>query len=108
MPIFRFRLPIAAFLSALFISAPSAMAESASPEKLHVIIETDLGGDPDDEASMVRFLLYACDFHIDGIILTNPDTRKGGSGRELYCRASGFVKTRMEICLFNPGGMDGT
>jgi len=28
---------------------------------------TDIGGDPDDRQSMVRFLLYACDFKVDGL-----------------------------------------
>jgi len=28
---------------------------------------TDIGGDPDDEQSMVRFLLYACDFEVEGL-----------------------------------------
>ena len=78
----RLLIPAAVFLWANCNSLSSA----TGLEKPHVIIETDLGGDPDDEASMVRFLLYACDFHIDGIILTNPDTRKGISGKELFDR----------------------
>lgn len=28
---------------------------------------TDIGGDPDDRQSMVRFLLYACDFDVEGL-----------------------------------------
>ncbi len=28
---------------------------------------TDIGGDPDDEQSIVRFLLYACDFEVEGL-----------------------------------------
>jgi len=34
-----------------------------------VIVETDMGGDPDDQATMVRFLLYANEFDIKGIIV---------------------------------------
>src|SRR6266852_7359068 len=33
-------------------------AANPSDHKLRVIIETDAGGDPDDEQSLVRFLLY--------------------------------------------------
>jgi hypothetical protein len=40
-----------------------------------VIIETDAGGDPDDEQSLVRFLLYADEWDIDGIIANRPDAR---------------------------------
>jgi hypothetical protein len=39
-------------------------------ERLRVIIETDAGGDPDDEQSLVRFLLYANEWDVDGIICT--------------------------------------
>jgi hypothetical protein len=31
---------------------------AVSPERLRLIVETDAGGDPDDEQSLVRFLLY--------------------------------------------------
>jgi len=43
--------------------------------RLRVIIETDAGGDPDDEQSLVRFLLYANEFDIEGIIANRPVAR---------------------------------
>jgi hypothetical protein len=46
-------------------------------EKIRIIIETDAGGDPDDEQSMVRFLLYANVFDIEGIIANRRDARPG-------------------------------
>ena len=47
-------------------------------ERLRVIIETDAGGDPDDEQSLVRFLLYANEWDVEGIIATDhcPQTRR--------------------------------
>jgi hypothetical protein len=44
-------------------------------ERLRVIIETDAGGDPDDEQSLVRFLLYANEWDLEGIICTRPKAR---------------------------------
>lgn len=44
--------------------------------KLRVIIETDAGGDPDDEQSLVRFLLYANEWDVEGIICTRPQTKR--------------------------------
>ncbi len=76
------------------VHAAPPPATQPGDHRPHVIIETDLGGDPDDEASMVRFLLYACAFHIDGIILTNPETRAGISGRELFER---YLKAYGEV-----------
>jgi hypothetical protein len=40
-----------------------------------VIIETDAGGDPDDEQSLVRLLVYANDLDIEGIIANRPVAR---------------------------------
>ncbi len=36
-------------------------------EKPRIVVMTDIGGDPDDIQSMVRFLLYACDFEVEGL-----------------------------------------
>lgn len=44
-------------------------------QRLRVIIETDAGGDPDDEQSLVRFLVYASEFDIEGIIANRPIAR---------------------------------
>jgi len=35
--------------------------------KPRVVVMTDIGGDPDDRQSMVRFLLYTCDFDVEGL-----------------------------------------
>lgn len=46
-------------------------------ERLRVLIETDAGGDPDDEQSLVRFLLYTCEWDVEGIIANRPKARDG-------------------------------
>src|SRR5579862_7694905 len=46
----------------------------AMPERLRIIVETDAGGDPDDEQSLVRFLLYANEWDVEGIIANRPVT----------------------------------
>ena len=46
----------------------AALAADAAPQRLRLIIETDAGGDSDDEQSLVRFLLYANEWDIEGII----------------------------------------
>jgi len=35
--------------------------------KARIVVMTDIGGDPDDEQSLVRFLLYTCDFKVEGL-----------------------------------------
>lgn len=44
---------------------------------MRVIVETDAGGDPDDEQSLVRFLLYANEWDVEGIICNRPHARDG-------------------------------
>ena len=44
-------------------------------ERLRIIIETDAGGDPDDEQSLVRFLLYTNEWDVEGIICTLAKAR---------------------------------
>src|SRR5436309_5047391 len=46
-------------------------------ERLRLIIETDAGGDPDDEQSLVRFLLYANEWDVEGIIANCPKAIDG-------------------------------
>ena len=42
-----------------------------------MIVETDAGGDPDDEQSLVRFLLYCTEWDVEGIIANRPVAREG-------------------------------
>ena len=44
--------------------------------RLRLLIETDAGGDLDDEQSLVRFLLYANEWDVEGIIANRPVTRR--------------------------------
>ena len=37
-------------------------------DKPRIVVMTDIGGDPDDRQSLVRFLLYACDFEVEGLL----------------------------------------
>jgi hypothetical protein len=49
--------------------------EDGAGKRLRVLIETDAGGDPDDEQSLVRFLLYANEWDVEGIICNRPTAR---------------------------------
>jgi hypothetical protein len=62
-PMYGLRLIVAVF-ALLVMQVMSAAAE----EKLRVLVETDIGGDADDQASLVRFLLYSNEWDVEGII----------------------------------------
>jgi hypothetical protein len=54
---------------------PPAAGADNGKGRLRVIIETDAGGDPDDEQSLVRFLLYTNEWDVEGIIANRPRAR---------------------------------
>jgi hypothetical protein len=55
----------------------AALVAAADDDRLRLIVETDAGGDPDDEQSLVRLLVYANDLDIVGIIANRPNARPG-------------------------------
>src|SRR6266852_5169513 len=59
------------------LRAEAVGSDSIQKERLRLIIETDAGGDPDDEQSMVRFLVYVNEWDVEGIIANRPRAREG-------------------------------
>ena len=39
-----------------------------------LLVLTDIGGDPDDQQSMVRLMLYANEFEIEGLVASSAGT----------------------------------
>ncbi|MCI0456581.1 MAG: DUF1593 domain-containing protein [Gemmataceae bacterium] len=65
-------LRVGAVLAMLLLADSPA---AANPDRLRVIVETDAGGDPDDEQSLVRFLLYVSEWDVEGILCARPKAR---------------------------------
>jgi hypothetical protein len=63
---------LARILCLLCAVAASSLAQE---QRLRLIVETDAGGDPDDEQSLVRFLVYANEWDVEGIIANRPAAR---------------------------------
>ncbi|HEX5104571.1 MAG TPA: nucleoside hydrolase-like domain-containing protein [Pirellulaceae bacterium] len=61
---------------AALLTLPGAIQVHAA-DRLRLIVETDAGGDPDDEQSLVRFLLYTNEWNVEGIIANRPKAREG-------------------------------
>ncbi|HKQ39165.1 MAG TPA: nucleoside hydrolase-like domain-containing protein [Verrucomicrobiae bacterium] len=64
-------------MKTLLIVLMLATSSLAAEPRLRLVIETDAGGDPDDEQSLVRFLLYANEWDVEGIIANRPEARNG-------------------------------
>lgn len=74
---FAFALLISGSIALAFVAGPPPQLSAGDPDRLRVIIETDAGGDPDDEQSLVRFLLYTNEWDVEGIIPNRPHARDG-------------------------------
>jgi len=48
----------------------AAKIEFVETEKQRVIVLTDISNEPDDEESMVRFLVYSNEYDVEGLIAT--------------------------------------
>lgn len=68
-------------IGSVFIGDGRASGKQAPPtgstERLRVIVETDAGGDPDDEQSLVRFLLCTNEWDVEGLIANREVCRPG-------------------------------
>ena len=63
----------AILILALGVLAPGF---SAAAEKLRVVVLTDISNEPDDQQSLVRFLTYANEFDVEGLIATTSCWRR--------------------------------
>jgi Cellulose-binding Sde182, nucleoside hydrolase-like domain/Cellulose-binding protein Sde0182, C-terminal domain len=92
-----------AFASLLLIASQCAAAD-----KPRLIILTDIGGDPDDQQSMIRLMTYSNEFDIEGLIATaagvpgelKQDVVKPQHIREIV---EAYGKVRDNLLLHAPG-----
>ena len=77
-----FRLVVAVVsLHAILVASSDAEETTGSftplappPEKPRLIVLTDIGGDPDDRQSLIRLMVYANEFDIEGLIASASGT----------------------------------
>src|SRR5262245_11042663 len=109
------------------LASPMCVAASAtSSDKPRVIVLTDIGNEPDDSESMIRFLLYANEFDVEGLeaststwqrTVVHPEMieeRVRAYGRalpNLKVHASGYPEMQQLLSLIKAGrpqyGMSG-
>jgi hypothetical protein len=79
---------------ALYLLLATCATQLAAADRLRLIIETDAGGDPDDEQSLVRFLLYANEWDVEGIIANREEAR---DGENLNAERTGLAIVQRQI-----------
>lgn len=80
------------------------MAAAAVAEKPRVIVLTDISNEPDDEESLVRFLVYSNEYDVEGIVATTSvwlrDRVRPGLIRETV---SAYGKVQPNLLRHAPG-----
>lgn len=85
---------VSAFL-ALLLAAPASAQATGKPR---VFVLTDIANEPDDEQSMVRFLVYANEFEVEGLVATTSTWLRSGPREDLIRRQlEAFGKVRSNL-----------
>ncbi len=66
--------------------ALDAQVRSTHPPKQRVFVLTDISNEPDDEESMVRFLVYANEYDIEGLVATTSTHLRNRTREDLIRR----------------------
>lgn len=61
----------------LFLVAATLLS---SAERPRLMVLTDIGGDPDDQQSLIRLMVYANEFEIEGLVATAVRTQHAPKG----------------------------
>src|SRR6059036_1622622 len=98
------------FATLLLTALPGAFFPSpaTAAEKPRLVVLTDIGGDPDDQQSMIRLMTYANEFEIEGLVASAsgiPGERKGDVTRPDLIRTivEAYGKVRPRLLLHRPG-----
>lgn len=76
----------------------------AATDKPRVIVLTDISNEPDDEQSLVRFLVYSNEFDIEGLVATTSVWLKDGVREDLIHRQlDAYAKVRANLLKHAPG-----
>ena len=79
-----FSLPRALCIALAILGLGCALAPAM--EKPRVLVLTDISNEPDDEESLVRFLVYANEYDVEGLIATTSTWLKKGPREDLIRR----------------------
>ena len=77
-------------------------------QKPRIVVLTDFGEDPDDEQSMVRFLLYANEFDIEGLLVTADGSDRNSAVQDELLREyiDQYGKVYNNLSQHSPGYPD--
>ncbi len=92
-------------IAALALSLAAFLnSSSAEPPKQRVFVLTDISNEPDDEESMVRFLVYSNEYDVEGLVATTSTWLRNGTQEDLIRRQiAAFGQVRENLLKHSPG-----
>jgi Protein of unknown function (DUF1593) len=107
------RIAAAATVAWLAVRIIAAQGQSVSPlasrvdpyvEKQRVVVMTDIANEPDDQMSMVRFLVYSNQFDVEGLIATTSTWMKNRVRPDvLETLVAAYAEVRPNLLRHEPG-----
>ena len=95
--------PIRSLLS-LLILLVGLCGVAVAEEKPRVLVLTDISNEPDDEESLVRFLVYANEFDVEGLVATTSTWLKKNPREDLIWRdLAAYALVRTNLLKHAPG-----
>ena len=88
-------------LLGIFCLIGFSSAPTVAKQRLFVL--TDIGGDPDDQMSMVRLMTYANHMDIEGLVATPAGSRNRVSPEQIHRIVSAYGEVRDNLELHEPG-----
>ena len=70
----------------LFFALLSALTLSLASARERVIVLTDISNEPDDEESLVRFLVYSNEYDVEGLVATTSQHLRSKTREDLIRR----------------------
>ena len=92
MPVSYVQRVLRAAIAAILLFSAAVLAD----DKPRLFVLTDIGGDPDDKMSMVRLLVYANHFDIEGLVATSVNDAVNPQLIEKVVSAYGKVRDNLE------------
>jgi hypothetical protein len=95
------RLQLRALCATFCLALLLAAQLDADAERTRLLVLTDIGGDPDDQQSLIRLLLYANEFDIEGLLATSV---KGAvNPQQIHERIDAYAQVRENLAVHAQG-----
>src|SRR6476660_5645273 len=84
---------------ALFAQSPATLIDNFTGRP-RVIVISDIGNEPDDQMSLIRFLLYSNEFEVEGLIAATSTWQKSVTHPEtMHTLIDAYAQVRPNLLL---------